>query len=73
MTLKITEKKDGKFIGRDGNDVPYWWYKATGSDGITRRFGSKNGTLNIGSSYERDIEVTEVAGGALRYRDVTED
>jgi len=71
MKLKISEKKDGSFVGREGTPIPYFWYKATReSDGAEIRFGSKEGTHEAGQDLELNIEKVEFANGSVGYKEV---
>jgi len=73
MKLKITEITEGSFEGING-PVEYWWYKGQDDDGLTIRFGSTDGTHELGETYELRIETTKGlnrAGKAeLRYREL---
>lgn len=73
--VKISEKKVKPFIGDDGEQRPYAWYKAIRiDDGVTFQFGSKNLEHEVGDEVEINLEKSEALRGGkvkLTYKEVS--
>jgi hypothetical protein len=59
MKLTITEKTAKPFVGDEGNEIEYYWYKGVREDGIAIRFGSTDGEHEMGKTVEINLEKTE--------------
>jgi len=58
---EITEKKVKPFIGDEGEEIDYAWYKALReADGVSIKFGSLDTSHDVGDKHlELNIEKTE--------------
>jgi len=71
MKVKILDKQDGKFTGRNGEDVSYYWYKAVRLDNdVNIRFGSRNNEWELGQTADILIEKHERPNGEFMYKEV---
>lgn len=71
MLLKIKDVRESKFNGRTGEEVTYYWYRATRlSDKCNIRFGSKNGEYESGDEVDLNVEKFELPSGQVMYKEV---
>lgn len=68
--LTITGKKDGSFVGGQGDKISYWWYTGVRKDdGVTLQFGSINGDYDVDDQVEVTLEKYESKNGRVNYRE----
>lgn len=73
MLVVLKSLKAKPFTNDDGDQIPYFWYKALRStDDVTITFGSKRGDLPLNQELSLNIEKYEGEGGKFRYRHVEE-
>jgi len=59
-------------MGRDGNNLDYFWYRAVrASDGVSFRFGSRDGSHEPEKDYELNIVKEETERGTFMYKELT--
>jgi len=70
MKLKITKVTERPFVGNEGKEISYYWYKGLREgDGVTINFGSKN-EFSLNDEVDLDLEKTELANGKFQYKEV---
>jgi len=71
MKVKILDKQEGDFIGRGGENVEYYWYKAIRLDNdVNIRFGSRNNEWEKGQVADISIEKHEKPNGEFMYKEM---
>jgi hypothetical protein len=60
MKLEITQKTNKPFIGSEGDPIDYFWYVGLREeDNVSIRFGSTDGSMEIGQKVDLILEKTE--------------
>jgi len=71
MKLKIIRKTAKPFQGDDGESRDYFWYIAEQADGTSIRFGSTNGSHEVGAAVDPLIEKYEQSNGKTGYKEIS--
>jgi len=73
MKLKIAKKVLKPFTGKDGEEREYFWYIGKRADGMAVRFGSSDGSHEIGDDEDYFLEEKTFQNGGKGFAEIVLD